>query len=629
MKLGSLLLVVWVLALSGCATLRKAVNNRFPPINESQQRQIAVDSTAKALSTIKTPTILAKVNLSDAGQVLLNEELSKVGVTKLNVVGSQQLLKISLDFDHKFSESDAGGDDEGRKFIAKWKPEVAGSIVVFAGLKNPDVNAINLADIPAMDLQILPALSTVQVNDLKVFGHYKVTLLVQPLVALLNAYKDNVSGILSRSKFASISIPAVAEKPFNVDRSFSFQIDHQTVNATISANPIPIPDKLTGVAWRIADNNLTVLLEVLPQTASDPPGSPVLPATFKGIDDRFNDLLKTEFDLSSLDDSELVAVNDDLIANTLAGVVKQASPCAAFSDPGINIPSVDKMISIAPDSANCLQDPTNCEIHCEHKTADDHCGTFNAPCKLKEAGEQTVFNAEYGACIGARDAKIAACRSAQAVTQAGCEAAKKSFDFAIAGEVGDVTAKGSANANAQVCLSRLALSDHLASVDIDLNASGKANGNVAFGFSPRRGVGRAICVMDVNLNNDFTAGFSAPQWSATSPVTVDQIGEDISISYDLEGGKIPANYSPTLSSLLSHDLPKIALKCPLVGTAGTIADASGVLDGIPNNFQLQVPPIKGVQVVPLPKLSIGDEKVKVTLRPLTGKAIIVEGRLEK
>lgn len=52
-------------------------------------------------------------------------------------------------------------------------------------------------------------------------------------------------------------------------------------------------------------------------------------------------------------------------------------------------------------------------------------------------------------------------------------------------------------------------------------------------------------------------------------------------------------------------------------------------DGVSNEFQLHVPHIKGVQVVPLPQLSIGEEKVKVTLLPLTGKALIVEGRLEK
>jgi hypothetical protein len=135
--------------------------------------------------------------------------------------------------------------------------------------------------------------------------------------------------------------------------------------------------------------------------------------------------------------------------------------------------------------------------------------------------------------------------------------------------------------------------------------------------------------LDLNLNNGFTAGISAPRWSVSSPVTVEQFGEDAYISYDLQAGKVAASYSPSLPNLLSHDLPRIALKCPLAGAAGTVVDASGILDSIPNQFSLQVPPIKGVQVIPLPELRIGKEKVKVTLRPLTAKAIVVEGRLEK
>jgi hypothetical protein len=628
-KIGLLLLVTSVIALSGCTALRKVVNNKFPPIDENQQRQIAIDSTAKALSAIKTPTILAEIKLSEAGQVLLNEELRKLGVTKLSLVGTHQLLKISLEFDHKFSEKEAGENAEGRKFITTWRPEASGSIVIFAGLKNPDISAINLADIPAMDLQLLPALSTVQVNDLKVVGHYKVTLLVQPLVALLNAFKDNVSGILARSKLASISIPEVAKRPFNLDKSFSFQIDQQKVNATISANPIPVPDKLTGIAWRIADDKLTVVMQVLPRAAIDLPANPIQPATFKAIDDRFNDLLKTEFDLSIVSDTELVAVNEGLIANTLAGAVEQAAPCVAISAPAINIPPLDKMISIPPDSANCRQDPTDCEFRCQHNHADDHCGKLNAPCKIAEAAKNVAFDAEFGTCMGAREAKIVACRTGQAATQAGCETAKTAFNAALAGEVGDVTAQVSGNVNAQVCLSRFALSDHLASVNLDLDASGKANGNVAFGFSPRRGLGRAICVLNLNLNNGFTAGISAPGWSGTSPVSVKQVGEDVYVSYDLQGKKVTASYSPTLPTLLMHDLPKIDLTCPVVGAAANIVDVGGFLAGIPNQFQLQVPSIKGLQVIPLPKLSIGEQKVKMTLRPLTDKAIIVEGRLER
>jgi hypothetical protein len=212
------------------------------------------------------------------------------------------------------------------------------------------------------------------------------------------------------------------------------------------------------------------------------------------------------------------------------------------------------MISIRPDSANCLQDPTNCEIHCNENHADDHCGKFNALCKAGEAAKNVAFHAEYIACMGARDAKIVACRTDQAGKQAGCETAKTAYNAAIAGEVGDVTAQVSGSANAQICLSRLTLSDHLASVNLDINASGNANGNLALVFSPRRGVGRAICFLDLNLNNNFTANFSAPRWSASSPATIEQVGDDVYISYNLQGGNIAVPHCP-------HDGLKGSQRC--------------------------------------------------------------------
>ena len=184
--------------------LTHLVNAKFPPVDENQQRQIAIESTAKALVTMTAPTVAAKINLSDAEPVLLKNELSQWGVTKLNLEGTQQLLKVTIYFDHQFVEKDAGVNDSLKKVIPTWKSNITGSVTVYGGLKNPDIQAINLADIPALDLQVLPTLSAIHVDDIKIFGEYHVGALVQPIVALLNIYKDNVSGVIARSKIATI-----------------------------------------------------------------------------------------------------------------------------------------------------------------------------------------------------------------------------------------------------------------------------------------------------------------------------------------------------------------------------------------------------------------------------------------
>jgi hypothetical protein len=632
-KLRGLVLLLSIVVLSGCATLRHKVNDRFPPINENQQRQIAIDSTAKSLSSITAPTIAAEVNLSDAGRILLNDELSKLGVTKLSLVGAKQLLEISVEFHHQFVESDAGENATWRKVVATSKPDVSGSIVIFAGVKNPDINTINLADIPAMNLQLLPALSRIQVKELKVFGHYRARVLSDPIVGLLNIFRDNVSGILARSRFATISIPEVATKPINLDKSFVFDIAQQSVHTTISANPIQIPYELTGMAWRITDDRLSLVLQVLPKSAANVLANSVELKTFEDINNRFNEMFKSEFDLASPTGPEWVAVNKDLVATSLRSAVEQAAPCAGFSAPNISAPPAEKMISIPEDSANCRQDSTNCDIHCVRNSDNRSCdGNFfkKKACQIEKDAVNGRMAAEFGACLAGAAGKKAVCTAGQAAEQGSCEALKTAFNAAAAGEVGDVTAQVSGTAQAHVCLSHLNVSDDFANVQIDLTVSGTANANVSLGFSPRRIVGHALCYMPVTVKNDLNVSLSAPQWSISSPITIKQVGEASYLTYDIRGGDVSVSYSPSLPSFLLRDTPKIVLTCPIPGViVAPTADISAFVAGIPNQFSLPIPTFAGSQVIPLPSLSIGNEKVNLKLQPLTSQSIVLAGSLDK
>ncbi len=631
MKLSQVALIIGSsLFLSGCPTLREKINQRFPPIDENQQRQIAIDSTAKSLSSVTVPTIAAEVDLSDAGQILLDDDLSKLGVERLSLLGSQQLLKITLEFHHKFVESDAGENATWRELIATWKPDVSGSIVIFAGIKNPDINAIDLADVPAIDFQVLPALSTIHVNHLKLLGHYQVALIADPVVGLLNKFKDNVSGVLARSKLATISIPEVATKPLELDKSFAFKVAQQDVRATVSANPIQIPYELTGVAWRIAGNRLTVLFQVLPKSSSGMPANPVKVTTFKDIDSRFDDLLASDFGVSTSAASDWVAVNKVLIAASLGDEVEQAAPCAAFSVPDISM-SKEKMISIPADKANCRQDPTNCDIHCNRETDNDSCsGSFLSKkrCEIEKDAANARMGAEYTACLAAAVKKKAVCTVGQAAQQASCEALKTAFNTAFAGEVGNLSAQVSGTAQAHLCLSHLNVADDLAHVQIDMTVVGEAKANVSLGFAPRR-VGHGICYLPATVKNGLAVSMSTPQLSVSSPITIRQVGDASYISYDIQSGSVAVSYSPSLPSLLLRDYPTIALTCPVAGILVPPVDISGFVAGIPNQFSVPVPSIAGSQVIPLPILSIGKEKVDLTLRPLTSESVVLEGSLEK
>lgn len=617
--------------LSGC-TLTHLVNEKWPPVTESQQRQIAVDSTAKALVTLTAPTIAAGMNLSDAELFLSNKELSQRGVTTLRLEGTQQLLKISIDFHHQFVENDAGTNEDIRKVIATWKPDITGTIIIYAGLKNPDIQAINLAAIPAMDLQVLPTISTVHVNDIKIFGKYHVGVLVEPIVGLLNIYKDDVSGVISRSKIATISLPGIAIKPLNLGRSFDFQVGGQAINTTVSANPIPIPYQLTDVAWRIADNQVTILFQVLPKPAEGSPQEPLKNTTFNDINDRFNAMLSADFNMPTSNASAWVAVNKKLLAAVVENTVAAATPCVDLSVPNIDVKPYEHMISILPSGANCRQDPTNCDINCALQPDSRSCGG-NFFAKKRCQAEKDLVNgritAEFGACKAGAAAKKAVCTTGQAATQASCEALKQSFNGLIAGEVGNLTATVSGNAQAHLCVSRLTMADDLTKASVDLTASGQANANFSVGFDPRRAAGHAICVAPVLVKNGATVDVEAPQWSASSPVALKQIGNAVFFQYQITGDNISVSFTPSLPSLLLRDTPNITLHCPIPGAAVQAADITGFVMNIPNQFSLPVPTLAGSQEIPMPTLTLGTDTLDLTLLPPTSEAIVLQGKLKE
>jgi len=631
MKALCCVLLLLSVFLSGCS-LRHFVNKKWPPVTENQQRQIAVDSTVKALVTLTAPTIAAGINLSDTERVLLNEELSQLGATKLSLEGTKQLLKISIDFHHQFVEKDAGANDDIRKVVATWKPDVTGSITIYAGLKNPDIQAINLADIPAMDLQVLPAISTMHVNDIRIFGKYHVGALVKPIVSLLNIYKDNVSGVIGRSKIATISLPEIARKPLDLGRSFDFQAAGQAIHTTVSANPIPIPYQLTDVAWRIADNQVTILFQVLPKSDEATPQEPLTNTTFNDINDRVNAMLSADFNVPISDASAWVAVNKKLVAATVENTAAEAAPCAEFSVPNINVKPYEHMLSIKPDQANCRQDPTNCNINCVRQTDDRSCGgNFFAKkrCQLAKDAANGRLAAEFGACEAGKAAKKAVCTAGQAATQAGCEALKQSFNGAIAGEVGNLTATVSGNAQAHVCVSHLTIADDLTKASVDLTASGQANANFSLGFDPRRVVGRAICFVPVTVKNGVSVGVNAPQWSASSPIALKQVGNAVFVQYQITGDNINVSFTPGLPSLLLHDIPNITLHCPIPGAVVQTADIAGFVAGIPNQFSFAVPTLAGSQEIPMPTLTLGADTLDLTLLPPTSEAIVLQGKLKE
>jgi hypothetical protein len=472
------------------------------------------------------------MNLSDAARVLTESDVKKkYGITKIEFSGEKQLIIVRVNFHYQFTVADAGNNADLQEILKTTKPDVEGSIIFYTGIKNPEIPNLNLADIPALDLQLLPGVAKIHLDDLHLFGKVNATTLVDPMIALLSHYRDNISGELTRAKFATLHLPQVATNPIALSRPFDFHVTGQLVHATLTAHPLQIPLKLTGVAWRIADNKITVLAQVQPSAIQPVPHDPLRNASFDEINGRVTELLSTKFGISTADASTWVAVQKELVAVTVDNAVAQAMPCLDLSIPNISYIAPPQMISVAPDAANCLQDASGCGFNCAHNHADHHCGKLNFPCKAAERGEQTGFDVEYAACQAARAGKEAACRAGLAAKQAGCQAVKQSFNGLLAGEVGELTPSVAGHAQARICLRNLTVLDNLSNVSVGLEANGQATATFSLGFEPRRLAGHAVCALPGVLSQNVIAKLSAPKWAASSPITLSSDGNDIFLQY--------------------------------------------------------------------------------------------------
>ena len=215
-----LLGLVTLVFLGGCGeSLTQMVSAKFPPITVDEQRQVAINSTAEALAKLASPNIGIGLAMSDATAALLTEQLKKHGVVKLSLRGDEQLLRVSVDFARQFSKDDAGDNQVAIDALGALKPRIRGTITAYAGLTGAIAQAGTSG--PELELRLLPALSSLHVEKIELADKVDITLVGTAIATVLNRFKDNISGELTRSPLTRVTLPLLSDKPFNLSDTFS------------------------------------------------------------------------------------------------------------------------------------------------------------------------------------------------------------------------------------------------------------------------------------------------------------------------------------------------------------------------------------------------------------------------
>ena len=659
-KQGSLLFLACAcVLLTGCSNpLKDILNKKWPPVSVDQQRQMAIESTAKALAGLPAPNIGVGVKLSDAKTVLLDDNLRKQGVTDVEVEGGRQLLKIQVKFSRQFTEVDAGDNENLRKLLISLKPDIAGAIVVYAGVTGGLSTA---GPTPVLELRVLPSVSSLAIDKIKVAEKVDATAVGEALAGLLDRYKDNVSGELSRAAFTRASVPALAPKPLDLSQSFKVSSGGVVATIDVKANPITVPVMLTGVAWLVTDKELTALIQLdpvasapassaasapllavravdaasaasAPSTATSASAQSAAAPTFEAVERRITDLTKIAFDVPDAANSNWVAVRKELLAFATNSAVTQAGACvaAAAQAPQQNVNATIPMPKA--DDISCGQDaPCNldaCPFRMEEVNYNCGDGLWSVGCRLNQGAEndrrRIAANAAVAACQERTRQEKAICETGKVASKGLCEAAKVSLR-ALGPNFGRVEVDVNARTNGvRVCLRDFVLSPQLDRVQFALDVQGKALADVNAHFTPLDIAGHLTCQFPWTQAQTFEASLRDSRIGIASPLQLVADKDGAHVLFTTEPLAVKGKLSPTpMEFLLSSTNMRLA--CPVTNIATPVAIAlTPFIKELRGEIDYTLPPQAAKLDLPLPVQTVG----KATIVPnvlVTGPALAVTG----
>ena len=656
------LIITVALVLTGCRDpLATFINEKFPPISVEQQRQTAIDSAADALSKVSTPNVALSVFLPDATTALKTKDLLEHGIKELELTGDKQLVRVRATFRRTFTREDAGDDEDARKILAAVQPEIAGSIEAYTGLAGTLVS--DGVPVPELRLRLLPGLSRVTVDEVRLANKWDETQVGEVLASILTRYRDNVTGELARKDFVHLTIPLVSPKPLDLTQAFKVTSAGTNATVDIKAEPIKVPVKLVGAGWLVDGTNLIALVQLDMQEAGPQPPAQV-DKTFEAIGGRVTGFIQTAFDITKPDGSTWAAVRKDLIALVMNSAMSQAKACIAASGSAHQNASA-KVPMPDGDGINCNSD-RDCESKrvcvwsANHDTrncfgclafAPKFCvgGSIFGPggctggqciqqgndpiCETAKAAQNAIYdtdaNLRKADCDRLRAMETAGCQAEEAGKKVLCETGKaalialrKTGNFANIDIESDLKTD-----NLRTCLQDFSLSPGLDHIALNLDVTGKAGADLDIKFVPLDIVGHLACQFPWNEKQHFDAQLRDSRLGINSAINIVAADEKARIDFAVDGITIKARLSPSPTEFLLKS-PNMTLSCaglnllkPLVvGLTPFVPALRGDIDHVIDKQNASVN-------LPLPSPTIANTSLSLSASE-TAQALVLTGKVQ-
>jgi len=628
--------LVALLLLGGCGdSLTKSVNEKFPPITVDEQRQSAISSSAQALAKLATPNIGVGVAMSDATTALFTDQIKKQGVVKLGLRGDEQLLHVTINFARQFTKDDAGDNQAVIAALGTMKPRIEGTVTLYAGVTGAIAQAG--ASGPELELRLLPALSSVHVEKIELADKVDVTLVGTALAAVLNRFKDNISGELTRSPLTRVTVPALSSKPFNPSETFSINDAGGKTTIEVTSKPIVVPFKVDGIAWLIAEDHLASLVQLSPISVQAAAQMIEVKPTFGAIKDRVDEIVEQVFEVPS-PEKTWVAVKKDVVALAMNSLTSQAQLCvkAVVSAPNqhtstkITLPNG---LGISCSSDRVCKSDRQCSFNASRDTRDCSACLLRAPrvcafggcvggqctlqgndplCEVAKAAQNVIYdtdaNLRKADCDRLRETENAACEVEKAGEKLLCEAKKEALNrLAATGNFANLDVDSRfATDNLQVCLRDFNMSPALDRVQFALEVQGEAKADVNVKFVPLDIVGHLTCQFPWSQSKTFSASLRESRVGIASSLQLVTDTGDARVNFAVDNIDVKAKLKPGPTEYLLGS-PDLLLKCPvLAGLAPTVVALTPFVPQLRGEIDYTLKDQKASVKLAIPLQSVGE-----------------------
>lgn len=652
--------------LSGCGDpIGKLINQQWPPVGIEEQRSKAIETAASTFDSLTAPNILVTVRLGDVQKAVLTQlDTAKAGLSDLKVTGNRQMLRLSAKFEHTFDAADAGDNESLAKWLATVRPQIAGTLEVYTGVTS--ALAEHDKEEPAVEVRLLPSLSSINVERVKLADKVDATAAAKMLVAVLNRYRDNISGELGRQPFMKVSIPAMAPEAIDPRRTMRLVQDGSTAEIVVTGNTIEVPVTLHGIGWLINDDQLTGLVQLVPK-ATEPLGEDSknvalsetvkLEHSFEQLLGQIEVLVGEGFGVELID-ANMVAVRKDIISYVLNSAVMQAQLCVAGSGQGYQQASSSKIRVPDGSAINCTPDrdcsPSgSCDFEPQVDRRDCSACILSRPkvcmfggcvgggciqhgrdpvCALAQGAQNDLYRVDAAAkkfdCERLKSQKKLQCEVEKTGEKMLCEAGKETLNrLSATGNFANLDTKLRVDgAQVSVCLRNFVMSPAMDTLQVGADIGGSSRVAVDMKFTPLDILGHLTCQFPWTEEKTFKASVDKQRVAMQSSLALVTDGDRARVDFTTSEFSVSAVLSPSPTVFLLSS-PNMTLACQGLNLLTPLAILlTPLVPELRGEIDVNVKQNNGSFEVALPSQSIGELNMIPRLRA-SPKALVLEMQL--